>query len=164
MTQSPTSPDAVRAVTRERLRLLSLGYYISGAIGALFVSILLFHFIFLLILSFVPESAWNNPHGRQQTVSQNEPGSPPETKKQNGPAPVIIFRVMAGIVGVIILGGWTLGGLTIYAGRCLARREKKTFVLVMAGVNCIWIPYGTLLGVGTFLALSTPDAKEEYPA
>ena len=38
----------------------------------------------------------------------------------------------------------------------------EPFVLVMAGINCIWIPYGLLLGIATFLALGSEEAKREY--
>jgi len=55
-----------------------------------------------------------------------------------------------------------LAKITFYAGHCIAKRQKRTFVLVMAGVNCIWIPYGLLLGIATFLALGSEDAKLEY--
>lgn len=43
--------DVKRAVTCERLRLLSIAFYISGALGATFVSILLIHFCVLAAMS-----------------------------------------------------------------------------------------------------------------
>ena len=48
-------------IVRERLRLLAIGFYVKGAVGAIFVSFLLFHFVFMLGFSFMPESAWNPP-------------------------------------------------------------------------------------------------------
>src|SRR5437879_3253828 len=50
-----------QVIAMDRLQLLSLAYYISGAIGAAFVSFLLIHFFLLLGLSFVPASQWNAP-------------------------------------------------------------------------------------------------------
>lgn len=44
-------------ILRERLRLLVIGFYVKGAVSAIFVSFLLFHFVFLLGFSFMPESA-----------------------------------------------------------------------------------------------------------
>ncbi|MEI8340581.1 MAG: hypothetical protein WCH43_03475 [Verrucomicrobiota bacterium] len=163
MTTPPISTESQRAVTRERLRLLSLGYYISGAIGAVCVSFLLIHLTVFTVLSFIPESKWNkNARSVTAPISQNEQIAKPHEVHSDAP-PVIIFRIAAGVIGFIILVGWTLGGLTIYAGRCIKMRKQRTFVHVIAGMNCIWIPYGTLLGVATFLTLSTPDAKEEWP-
>ena len=163
--------DEELIVTRERLRLLSLGYYISGGIGALLVSFLLIHLILFTIASFLPQSTWENSKPPRQQVLQS-PASPVpalNTQRFNPPVhtagnPVVLFRIMAGAICVVILLGWTLGGLTIFAGRCIARRKHRTFVLIMAGVNCIWIPYGTLLGVASFLTLSAPKAMKEYPA
>ena len=151
--------EAALAVTRERLRLLSIAYCISGALGAVFVSFLLIHLCVFTAISFMPESAFQSK-GNQHSTTQSSPQSVQKTPSA-GP-PVIIFRVVAGVIGVVILCGWTLGGLTFYAGRCIAKRRNRTFVLVMAGVNCIWIPYGLLLGIATFLALGSADARVEY--
>jgi hypothetical protein len=152
--------ETARAVTRERLRLLSIAYYISGALGAVFVSFLLIHLCVFTAISFMPESAFQSK-GNEHATMQGSPQSVQKTSSA-GP-PVIIFRIVAVVIGVVILCGWTLGGLTFYAGRCIAKRRNRTFVLVMAGINCIWIPNGLLLGIATFLALGSADAKMEYP-
>jgi hypothetical protein len=159
--QLPPIPfnEAARAVTHERLRLLSIAYYISGVLGAAFVSFLLIHLCVFTAISFMPESVFQSK-GSQHSTTQSSPQSVEKTPS-SGP-PVIIFRIVAGVIGVVILCGWILGGLTFYAGRCIAKRRNRTFVLVMAGVNCIWIPYGLLLGIATFLALESADAKSEY--
>ena len=171
MPPPPLPMNDQRVVIRERLRLLSLGYYISGAIGAVLVSFLLIHLTFLTILSSLPQSTWEGSRRRHQDQTHSsffaaqssavEISKPPN--EQNGP-PVFIFKIMAGVLAVVILTGWTLGGLTIYAGRCISGRKHRTFVLIMAGINCIWIPYGTLLGIATFLTLPTPEATEEFPS
>ena len=151
--------DPRRAVTRERLRLLSIAYRISGILGAVFVSFLLIHLCMFTAMSFIPGSAFQ-PTGNQHPITQN--GQQSIQAKTNAGPPAIIFRIVAGVIGVVILCGWTLGGLTFYAGYCIAKRQNRTFVFVMAGVNCIWIPYGLLLGIATFLALGSEDAKLEY--
>lgn len=157
----PIPPDdSRRAVTCERLRLLSIAFRISGILGAGFVSILLIHFFVFTAISFIPESAFQSTGSTQHSPHQDS--QPNIQKSANAGPPVIIFRVIAGVIGVIILCGWILGGLTFYAGHCIAKRQKRTFVLVMAGINFIWLPYGLLLGMATFLALETDDAKLEY--
>jgi hypothetical protein len=149
-------------IVRERLRLLAIGFYVKGAVGAIFVSFLLFHFVFLLGFSFMPESAWNPP---PKTVTPAESLSvtpSPSPRPVNQGPPVVMLRVFAGVIGVIILLGWTLGGLTIYAGRCVHKRTHRTFIYVMAAVNCPFIPWGTLLGIATFILLQTPVARAEF--
>ena len=149
-------------LARERLRLLALGYYIKGAIGAVFISFLLFHFFFLLGFSFMPESAWN-PSPKPATTIESVSVSPsPSPRPANHGPPVIMFRVFAGVIGVIILLGWTFGGLTIYAGRCVQKRTHRLFIYVMAALNCPFIPWGTLLGVATFMLMQTPVAQREF--
>ena len=155
------SPEARRAVTQERLRLLSLGYYISGAIGAVCVSFLLIHLAIFTTLSFIPQSKWNNNSKPATSVASDQRNT--ATNNRSDAPPVIIFRIAAAAVGCIILVGWILGGLTIYAGRCIKLRQRRTFVMIMAAINCIWIPHGTLLGIATFMTLDTPGTKEEWP-
>ena len=61
-----------------------------------------------------------------------------------------------------MLLGWALAGLTAYAGRCIQKRKTKTLIYIMAGFNCLFVPYGTLLGVFTFIVLGSPAAIEEF--
>jgi hypothetical protein len=45
------------------------------------------------------------------------------------------------------------------AGRCLSRRKGYSFTLVMACIECLFIPFGTILGVFTVIALSRESVK-----
>ena len=162
----PRPIDSQReAIALDRLRLLSIAYYISGAIGAAFVSFLLIHFFVLLGLSFVPASQWNQPASTAGTAHYISPSqSPTPSRISNGAAapPTIMFRIVAGVIGLIIICGWTLGALTVYAGQCIKKREHKVFIYVMAAINCIWIPYGTLLGIATILLFQWPEVQAEF--
>jgi hypothetical protein len=51
---------------------------------------------------------------------------------------------------------------TAYAGRCIQKRRRKLFVYVMAALNCLFIPYEMLLGVFTFIVLSSVAAFPEF--
>ncbi len=66
------------------------------------------------------------------------------------------------IPGVFILAGWTLAGLIITAGRKLRRRTSHTFCLVVAGVECMFMPFGTVLGVFTIVVLMRDSVKELF--
>jgi hypothetical protein len=44
-------------------------------------------------------------------------------------------------------------------GRCLSRHKHYTFVMVMACIECLFIPFGTILGVFTIVALSRDSVK-----
>jgi hypothetical protein len=87
-------------VTRERLRLLAIGFYVKGGAGALFVSIFLIHFVMLLTFPFTPESSWQTkPPVRAGIESAISPSPTPQPVNQ-GP-PVVMFRVFAGVLGLL---------------------------------------------------------------
>ena len=134
-----TGPTAIDA---EHLRLLALFHYIWGGITALFSSFALFHVGFGIAMIANPGAFAGSP------------GQPPP--------PAFMGWMFLLIGGVILLFGWTIGGLTIYSGRCLSRRRRRTFSLVMAGVNCLSIPIGTILGVITIVVLLRESVKAEY--
>jgi len=145
---TPLSPEIAAAVeaalTRDRLRLMEIGYYIAGVLTIVGVSFLLIHFTLFLCLGL-------NPHIFEHTTGSNG--------RQAAPPPPGLFLILAGAVGFIILFGWTFGALQIYAGRCIKHRCHRLLILIVAGVECIFIPWGTFLGVCTFLVLERPTAK-----
>src|ERR1041385_5771780 len=98
------SQDVERQIiATDRLRLLSLGYYISGAIGADLVSILLLHFFMLLAFSFIPPEQWNTstvaPRSAQHALSSPSSAGSPALTNDHGP-PAIFFRIFAGVIGL----------------------------------------------------------------
>lgn len=62
---------------------------------------------------------------------------------------------LVGITGVVV---------NIIAGRSLARHERRTFCTVIAALNCLHMPLGTLLGVFTLVVLSRPSVKALFDA
>lgn len=50
----------------------------------------------------------------------------------------------------------------ILAGRALAQRRRYTFCLVIAGVACMFMPFGTVLGVFTIIVLLRDSVKELF--
>lgn len=165
MTNPPPLNAERQVIALDRLRLLSLAYYISGAIGAAFISFLLIHFFLLLGFSFVPVSQWNVSAPTPGSAHHASPSPIPtasSTPNNSQAPPVIMFRIFAGVIGLIIVCGWTLGALTAYAGHCIKMRKHKLFIYIMAGINCIWIPYGTLLGISTILLFQWPEVRSEF--
>ena len=68
----------------------------------------------------------------------------------------------AGVVFAIIGAAVWLGALTAYAGHCIKKRKHRLFIYIMPGVNCIWIPYGTVLGIATILLFQWPEVQAEF--
>ncbi len=58
-----------------------------------------------------------------------------------------------------VLAGWTLAAAILVAGRRLQRRRSWTYCLVVASLECLLMPFGTLLGVFTIIVLMKDAAK-----
>jgi hypothetical protein len=127
----------------EHLRLLAIAHYVTGGLCILFASMFIFHFVFFFVMASSPDLFPAPPQGHPQ---------PPDA----------MFRVMGGVLGLFILMGWAFGALTIYVGRCIKRRARRGLSLVVACVNLLFIPVGTLLGVATIIVLSRASVKKGY--
>jgi hypothetical protein len=158
------SAEEKRVVTRERLRLLAIGHYIYGAMGALMLPFAVPFVFMMMAFSFIPEEEWNKPSRPTESSEQASPlASPtPSPTPVQGPSPKLIFGVIFGIIGLILAIALTLSALTAYAGWCIQKRKHKLFIYIMAALNCIFFPYGTLLGVSTFLVVNSAEAAEEF--
>jgi hypothetical protein len=140
-TMELTDEERQRIVDEEHLRLLTLGHYIAGGMHIAFASLFIFHFAFLVALATNPDLFGATP-----------PKMPVEG----------FFLVFAWVLGLIILAGWTFGGLTIYAGRCIGARRHRNFCFVMASLNLLAIPVGTVLGVFSLIVLSRDSVRKLY--
>ena len=54
------------------------------------------------------------------------------------------------------------GHLLIIAGRFLPRRKHYLFVFVVARCECLFMPFGTILGVFTIILLSRESMKSTF--
>lgn len=135
------STERQQIVDDEHLRLLSIFYYISAGTTALISCIPIMHLLMGIMLIVVGRSA-----GADAT------DAPPE----------FIGWILCGIASTIILSGWIFAFLKFLAGRSLARRKNHTFCLVIAGFSCLAMPYGTILGVMTFMVLLRDSVKAQF--
>ena len=126
----------------EHLRLLSIFHYVVGGLMALFACIPLIHVAIGAMLLLNPDAL---------NKGQAQPF----------PAQMVGFMFVA-IGSVIVLGGWLVAGLILTAGRFLGRRKHHTFCVVVAGLSCIFFPFGTALGVFALIVLLRPAVKEMF--
>jgi hypothetical protein len=124
----------------EHLRLLSIFHYVVAGLAALVFCFPMIHLaVGLMLLLAPPKMHPPQPDGAEMMQVMG-----------------IFFVVFA---SAIILAGWTLATCIFVAGRNLARRRRYTFCLVMAAVTCIFMPFGTVLGVFTLIVLMRPSVK-----
>jgi len=77
-------------------------------------------------------------------------------------APEFVGALLVLIAIFAMLVGWTLAVCIIIAGRCLAKRKRYMFCLVIAAISCVFMPFGTVLGVFTIIVLMRPSVKELF--
>ena len=68
--------------------------------------------------------------------------------------------VVFGLAFVTIFG--TLGILILKAGRNLSKQQGYTYCFVIACLICLWIPFGTILGVFTIVILARESVKAVF--
>ncbi len=74
-----------------------------------------------------------------------------------------LFGVLFGGMGLFfLLGGWVLAGFLLAAAGKLRRREGHLFCMVVAGVSCAFVPFGTLLGVFTLIVLMRDSVRRLF--
>ena len=122
---------------QEHLRLLSIFHYVCAGLAAFFSCIPGIYIIVGLVFLFAPESLG---------PSKDQP-----------PPFFGLFFILFGGIGMLV--GWTLAACLVYAGRCLSQRKHYTFCLVMAGIACLFMPFGTILGIFTIIVLVRPTVK-----
>lgn len=147
MSEVDPCPDPVRAaIDAEHLRLLSIGYVVSGILSALFSLLGLVY----LGIGIVMGAALSH-----------------EVAKAGKEAPPAFLGYLFGCIGLcIFLFMVLLAGLKFRAAWCLKHRRSRTYCMVVAGISCLGIPYGTLLGVFSFVVLGRTSVREmfELPA
>jgi hypothetical protein len=121
------------------LQLLSIFHYVVGGMTALIACIPFIHvFIGVAMLA-----------GLFSDGGGDEP-------------PRSLGWLFIGIGGFIILAGMALAACLVIAGRCLAHRRRYTFCLVVAAIACLFMPFGTVLGIFTLIVLSRPSVKTMF--
>ena len=61
--------------------------------------------------------------------------------------------------GLFFLFGAGMAIAKFLTGKYLGQRRSRTFCQVVAGISCLSIPFGTALGVATFLTLGKPSVS-----
>jgi hypothetical protein len=124
---------------KEHLRLLAIFHYVVAGLAALFSFFPLLYTTVGAIFIFAAR------HGTPK------PGEelPPE----------FLGWIFVALGLLLFLLGIAMAICILIVGRCLSRRKHYTFALVMACIECLFIPFGTILGVFTIIALSRDSVK-----
>ncbi len=120
----------------KHLDLLAIFHYILGGIIALFSCFPLIHvFMGIMMIS------------GQLTDNQGQ-----------GPPPAFgWFFVVIG--SLFILAGWCIAACVAVAGRKLQTRRNRMYCMIIAGIECMFMPLGTILGVFSLVVLCKDSMK-----
>jgi hypothetical protein len=80
------------------------------------------------------------------------PGETPETPS----------RLVATLAIAALAAGFAGGALTLWGGRCLARRRRLRVASAAALVVCLFVPFGTFLGLATWSILQRPEVRARF--
>jgi hypothetical protein len=130
-------------VDDEHLKLLSLGYMISAGISAFFS---LFGLMYMAMGILMGAAISHFP------VAGNT----------GGPPPAFVGWIFGGIGFVIFVLMILMAALKFRVAICIKNRMSRTFCMVVAGISCLGIPYGTILGVLTLVVLERESVTRMF--
>jgi hypothetical protein len=140
-TPPPIFPEYQRQRDDDHLRLLAVFHFVMGGLALLGPVFLFLHYT--VMNRFLPFL---------QTVKVRDGATLPGDFLDS----FVWFYVFMGVVCVVA------GVLNVLSGVFLRRRRHRVFSLVVAGLNCLQIPFGTVLGVFTFVVLLRDSVRESY--
>ena len=139
-----TQEERQAVVDAEQLRLLALFHYIFGGLGVAFA---LLGIVWTLLMATMFASFPPAPTGMTEEAARQLRTMP---------------AVMMAVFGVLAALGVVYSILQIVSGRCIARRRARLFSLIVALPGLVFLPYGTLLSVFTFVVLERASVERLY--
>ena len=127
----------------EHLRLLALFHFIKGGLDLLVVGMAIIQFTFMSAMF---------------TRMKYSPGF------KKDPPPEFFFDFFIGIILFFGLVHLVSAVLNVMVGFFLEKRRHRTLSLVVAGLNCLHMPIGTLLGVFTIIVLNRDSVRAKFAA
>ncbi|MFK5921256.1 MAG: hypothetical protein QM496_03700 [Verrucomicrobiota bacterium] len=147
MNTAAESSEQQRRKDDEQLKLLAVFHFVLAGLSLLMLGFLALHYFFMSTIFTNPE-IWENAQS-----------------KGGGPPPEFIKSLFAVMVWFYIFGACfavAIGMLNIFSGVFLRRKKYRTFSLIVAGVNCLRLPFGTALGVFSLVVLMRESVQLAY--
>jgi hypothetical protein len=136
-----TDAEHRAVIDAEHLRLLSIFHFMSA--GLAFIGLL-----FSLLYFALFQTMFSSPDFWADS--------------QQGPPPTQVMSIFRWFIGVVAL--WFLGSgiANLLSALFIRSRRHRTFSMVVAGLNCLYVPLGTVLGTFTFIVLGRDSVRKLY--
>jgi ribosomal protein S18 acetylase RimI-like enzyme len=144
MTELPPLMRDQRKADLDHLRLLAIFHFIVAALSIVGLGLLFLHYSFMHSIMANPE-VWKN---------QKNGAPPPEQIME-------IFKWFCLFFGAVLIAS---GVANLLSGWFIQKKRHRLFSLIIAGLNCLHFPFGTVLGVFTFAVLLRDSVRELYEA
>lgn len=131
-----TESERQAIVDGEHLRLLPVFYWVLGAMDIFIAMYGLIYVGMGAVFASIP-------------VASNSGAS--------GPPPAFVAWIFVGIGLTFMLGFGVVATLKILTGFWIKGRRRRTACLVIAGLSCLSMPFGTIVGIFTFIVLLRPS-------
>jgi hypothetical protein len=128
----------------EHLQLLAIFHFILAGLAVVGLGFMFLHYVVLHSFLGNPEM-WKDQKG----------GGPPPQEF------FAIFKWFYAFFGTLIFAS---GIANLLSGLFIRRRKNRIFSLIVAGLNCVQFPFGTILGIFTFVVLLRDSVREIYEA
>ena len=140
MVEELGAPPEQRTVDSRHLYLLSIFHFIGSGFALLGLGFIGLHFALF-------NGLFNNPDMWKGAAQ---------------PPPPEVFDLLKWIY--VVLGAWYAASLVLnlLAGMYLHRKMHRTFCFVVAGMNCLHVPVGTILGIFTIIVLARDSVRAAF--
>ncbi|MEO6846144.1 MAG: hypothetical protein ABI443_02300 [Chthoniobacterales bacterium] len=141
MSDLPPSSRDQNVADEDHLKLLAIFHFVIAGFTCLGILFLFGHYMIF-------HSIFDNPNMLKGPYQ--------------GPSPTAFFAIFNWFY--LIFGVWLVsyGILNVISGFFLLKRKYGIFSLIVAAINCLFIPFGTALGICTIIILMRPSVKEMY--
>jgi len=135
-----TSRDRQKSVDEQHLKLLSVFHFVGAGLAGLGIAFVALHYA---LFSTVMDVA-----ARQGTSA--------------APPPAEFFALFRWVYVVLGLMYGSSLVLNLLAGGYLRARRHRIFCIVVASLNCLHMPLGTILGIFTIVVLIRDSVRESF--
>jgi hypothetical protein len=127
----------------DQIKILAIFHFVVAGVAGLFACFPIFHLL--------------------MGISMLTGGFFPTDAPSDMPFPFSLFGLMFTLIpAAMIFFGWAFAISLAISGYFLIKKQHYLFCMIMAGVSCVFTPFGTVLGVFTIIVLMRPSVKELF--